>query len=258
MGRFDGEFQVAAVDVVGPQRLEVGVELGARVSVGLRVPGQPAAGRQIQKRQQLRLREDRGPGNPDVLDLGGRTLGHGEGDVDAIALQGRDGGDDLRAVEAARQVLALDLLLGAVEQGPVERSAIGQACIPERRAQNVLVELLVATELDAGDRRPLLDDHHQHVAIDLDAHILEQAQAEQGLDRGRAFFVVVGIAHAHRQGCKDGPCLYPLQPFHPDVTHLERVDRPCGTGCHAQGHCHRKQVSANTFELHVVLSEAVE
>jgi len=82
----------------------------------------------------------------------------------------------------------------------------------------------------AGDRGPLLDDHDQHVAIHVDAHILEQAQVEQRADGSGAAFVVIGVAHLKRQRSEDGAGFNALQSFDADVAHREGLYGPGGGG----------------------------
>ena len=164
LGGIDAEFQVAAAQVVRAQRLQVGIELGARVAVGLGVPAQPAAGVEVEQALERRLAERIVADDPDFVDAGRLALGHRERQVDAVALDGRHGGHDLGAVQAPVDVLALEFLLGAVGQGLVIRTAFGQADLAQRLLQRVLVEFLGAHEIDVGHRRTLFDDHDQHVA----------------------------------------------------------------------------------------------
>ncbi len=53
LGRVDPEFKIAAAEVIGAQRLQIGIELGPRVAIGLGVPTQPAACVQIEQVQEL-------------------------------------------------------------------------------------------------------------------------------------------------------------------------------------------------------------
>jgi hypothetical protein len=55
------------------------------------------------------------------------AFGDLEGHVDAISFERRHGGDDLRGVQALAEVLALDLLLRAVDEGLVERQTLADA-----------------------------------------------------------------------------------------------------------------------------------
>jgi hypothetical protein len=244
LGGVDAEFEVAPVEVVGTQRLEVGVELCARVAVRLRIPGQEATRIEVEQALERGFAEGLVADNVDFLDLRGLALGDGEGQVHAVALDRRDGGDHLRTVQALVDVLALQLLLGAVRQGLVVRSALGQADLAQRFLQRVLVEFLGAREVDVCDRGTLFHDHHQHVAIHFEPDILEQAEREQRADRGRTFFIVVLVADAKGQRREHGAGLDPLQAFDPDVAHGERVHGPgirherhrddCRNGTHAK------------------------
>ena len=129
-----------------------------------------------------------------LLDAGDVAFVDVERDVDAIALDRRHGGGDLDAVQAVRQVLALEFLLGAVDRGLVEDLGLADADFLERLDQHVLVEFLGAGEVDRGDRRPLFDQHHQHVVFLFQPDVLEKAGGVQRLDRGDALFIVEGIA----------------------------------------------------------------
>src|SRR3990167_6555918 len=76
-------------------------------------------------------------------------------------------------------LLALDLLLGAVDQVAVEGQPFTDARVLQRLDQDVLVELFQADEGDGLDDRALFDDQHRDAAVDLDAHVLEQAGGKQ-------------------------------------------------------------------------------
>jgi hypothetical protein len=143
-----------------------------------------------------------------------------------VTLEGRHRGLHLGPVQAARQVLALDLLLGAVDQGLVERQALADARVLQRLQQLILVELFQADEVDDLDDRPLLDDHDHHFALDLDAHVLEQAGAEQRAQRRGTLVIVVGVADAKRQRREHGAGIGALQALDADVLEHERLDRP--------------------------------
>jgi hypothetical protein len=155
------------------------------------------------------------------------TLGHVEADVDAVALDGRDRRRDLGAVEAAREVLALQFLLGAVGQRLVEGLAFANADVLQRLGQRLGVEFLQADEVDVGDDGALVDDDDDGIAVDADAHVLEQAGREQSAQRGGALVVVVGVADAERQRAEDGAWVGALQALDADVLQHER------------GHCER-------------------
>ena len=222
----DGELEVAAVQVVSAQCLEIGIELGARIAVRLRVPGEPTTGGQLELPKQRPFGELLVAGDADVADLRDLAFADGEGDVDAVAFHRRDGGDDLGPVQAARQVLALEFLFGAVGQGTVERLAFADAHVLQRFGERVLVELLESDEGHRRDDRPLFDDDDDHVVVDVQSHVLEQAGGEQRTQCGRPLLVAVGIADAEGQRAEDGAGVGPLQAFDADVLQHEGLDRP--------------------------------
>mmetsp|Transcript_13957 Transcript_13957/g.38069 ORF Transcript_13957/g.38069 Transcript_13957/m.38069 type:complete len:298 (-) Transcript_13957:2091-2984(-) len=226
LGGGDVELQIATVQVVAADRFQVGVELGARVAVGLGVPGQPAGRRLLQQAEQRALGEHLAPQDADLGDLGRLALGHVEADIDAVALDRGDGGRDLGAVEAAREVLALEFLLGTVGQRLVEGLALADADVLQRFGQGLGVELLEADEVDVGDDRALVDDDDDGIALDADANVLEQAGCEQRAQRRGAFFIVVRVTDAEGQRREHGAGVGALQAFDADVLQHEGVDRP--------------------------------
>ncbi len=226
----DGKLQIAAIQVVGAQGLQVGIELGARVAVGLGVPGQPTAGGLLEQAGQRALGKDLVAQNADFTDFGRLTLGHLEADVDAIAFQRGDGGGDLGAVKAAGQVLALEFLLGTVSQRLVEGLALADTHILERLGQCLGIKLLETDEAHRRNDGALLDHDDSRVTIDLDAHILEQAGGEQGADRGRTLLLVVGLPDAERQRGEHGTGVGALQALDTDVLEYEGIDGPGRAG----------------------------
>src|SRR5258708_5447161 len=137
--RLDAEVEVAAVLVVRAQVLEVGRELFARIAVVLGVPGEPAGAAQHELVEQLALAKGVRADQVDAADLGDLALGHGDVDADAVALERRDGGLHLGGVQAARQILPLDLELGVIEQRTVEDAAFGHAELAQDLAHVLLL-----------------------------------------------------------------------------------------------------------------------
>ena len=253
LGRFDAELQITARQVIGAQGLDIGIELGARVLVRLGVPAQPAAGIEIEQVAQGRFTEHLVANNADFLYLGPITLGDRERKVDPVALHRRHRGNDFSRVQAAIDVLAFEFLFGPVQQGTVKRPTVSQSDFAQGLAQGIFVELLVAAEPDVGDGGPLLDDHHQHIAIDFDPDILEQPQREQRLDRGGSLFVIVRVANPDRQGRENRPGLDPLQALDANVAYRKRIDRPCRTGEPSGRDDERKKTAAKSIELHFLI-----
>jgi hypothetical protein len=190
----DAEFEKAALQVVRAQGLEVGVELGARIAVGLGVPAEPAPRVEVEQVLERGFAERLVADDAHLLDARSLTFSDGEGQIDAVALHRRHRGHDLGTVETAVDVLALEFLLGAVGKGLVKRPPLGEANLAHAFLQRVLVELARAHEIHVGDRGALLDHDHEHIARGLEAHVLEQTQGIQGADGCSAFVVVVFVA----------------------------------------------------------------
>ena len=243
------ELQVAALQIVRTQGFEVGVELRARIAVALGVPAQPAARVLVEQALEGGFAEGLVADDADVLDARRLALGDGEGEVHPVAFYGRDGGDDFGAVEALVDVLALELLLGAVGQRLVVGAAIGQADVAHGLLEHVLVELARTGEVHVGDGRALLDDDHEHAAHGFQAHVLEQAQGKQRADRGSALLVVVFVAHAQGNGREHRSGFNALQAFHADVLDLEGVERPGSLGGKDHGCNGRHGARTEAMEL---------
>jgi hypothetical protein len=191
----------------------------------LRVPGQPArrAQREFvgQRLFRNRLRAD----EVDRADLRHRALGHREVDADAVALERRHGRLHLGRVPAARQVLALQLLLGGLERGAVEYPPLRDPHFTQHLAQVVGLELLDAREIDWRDRRPLLDIHDQHFVLDVEAHVLEEPGREKRAQRLLRLFLGHRLADLDRQVAEHGARLGALQPSTRMSLHHERLER---------------------------------
>ena len=238
LGGVDAKVHIATRQVVRAQLFQISVELEARVPVGLGVPAEPAACIEVEQIAQLAFLERLRADNAHFFDLGHLTLGDGKSQIDPIALDRGDGGEHLRAIEAAVDVLALEFLLGLVSQRPVEGLTLVQARLTKRLAKDVLVKLLDADEVDLCDGRALFDHHNEHRAFNFQPHVLEQAQTEQRAYGRRALFIVERLVDAQGDGRKDGSGLNPLQAFDTDLFDHERLDsqrqRAGHRGCHEQ------------------------
>ncbi|TLD44349.1 MAG: hypothetical protein FAZ92_03390 [Accumulibacter sp.] len=227
--RLDAEFEIAAIQVVRAQRLEVRRQLLPRVLVVLGVPADPATRLLLHDGQQVLLANGIGADDVDLPDARRLTLVDGEVDRHPVALEWCDGRRDRHRVPAARQILPLQLLLGLLQRCPVEGPRDGDAHFLQSLDQLVLVELLQADKIDLRDRRALLDDDDHHPAIHLDADILEEAGGKQRLDRLRSLLVGHRLADLDRQIAEDRAGLDALNSLDADVAHGERLDRHrCG------------------------------
>ena len=199
MGRIDAELEKAAREVIGTQRLQIGVELGARIAVRLGVPAHPAARVQIEQIAQSGVGKSLVAHDLDLTNFGRPTLGDRERQIDAVAVQWCGRRDHLSAVQTATDVLTLEFLLGLVRQSFVIRPPLGQAHILQCFGEDILVEFLEPHELHSRHGRPLFDHHHQHIALRFQTNILEQAQSKQRSNGGRALIVRITITHSKGQ-----------------------------------------------------------
>ena len=233
--RVDAEIQITTLQVIRAQCLQVSIQLATRVAIGFGVPAQPAARILVKLFFQCGFTECLVTNDSNVIDFGGFTFCHGERQVHTIALNRGDGCHHFRAVQAAIDVLALEFLLCTICKCLVKGAAFSQAHIAHRFLQRFLVKFFGAYKLDTGNRGALFHHHDQHIAIGLQAHILEQAQGKQGANCCCAFVIVVVITDTQRDGREDRPGLHTLQPFDTNVLNLERLQCPSCLGCTEQG-----------------------
>ena len=106
------------------------------------IPGQPARGRQLEQAKQFLFLEGSSTDDVDLADFGGVAFDNIEVDADTIALQRRYGGGDLGRVFSTREILALQFLLGLVEQGAVENASSGDTDFAQRLDDRVGLEFL--------------------------------------------------------------------------------------------------------------------
>ena len=234
LGRLDREFQVTAVQVERAQRFQVGGQLLLRVQIVLRVPRQPVGRGQLHLVAQVAFLEGLVADDIDLANLGGRAFVHREGDRHTIGVDRRNGSRHVGGVVAARDVLALDFLLGAVDQRLVVVARFGHAHATQCAAQCVLVELLEADELELRDGRTLFNTHHQHVAFGANLHVLEEAGVVERADRLGALLVGEGLTYLHGQIAEHGTRFDALYPLHANVLHDERLHCMSLTGSHGQ------------------------
>ena len=133
--RVNLELQITARQIVGAQRLQIGVEFGPGVLVRFGVPAEPPAGIEVEQRAQSAFAEGLVANNPDLLDGGPFAFGDSEREVDPVAFDRRYSGHHLGSVKAAVDVLTLELLLGAIQHCLVEGAAVGKPGVTQRIAQ---------------------------------------------------------------------------------------------------------------------------
>ena len=219
--RLDRELEIAAVHVEGAQCLQVGIELGARVAVALAVPGEPAHLGELEQVQQCRSRKASAPtmrmslmraASPSVI-------------VKVTLTRLRSIGVTVVTTSAPYRLRLRYWRLISCSARSISALSNGRpfadAGVLQRLGQRLLVEFLQADEVDRGDDGAFVDDHDGRRALDLDAHVLEQAGGEQRAQRGRALLVVVGVADAERQRAEHGAGVGALQAFDADVLQHE-------------------------------------
>ncbi len=167
-------------------------------------------------------------GDIDLLDRGDLAFGDLDGHLDPITGLLGDDRVDLDAVLAAAIVLTTQFLLDLVEQRPVKDLAFGQSDPLQRLLEIIRGNVLVAIEGHARNRGPLLDHHHQGVAILLQPDILEEAGFKKGLDAFSGQALIELIPDLDRQVVKDGARRDPLQAFDADILDGEVLRRPEG------------------------------
>jgi hypothetical protein len=121
-----------------------------------------------------------------------------------------------------RQVLALQLLLGAVDQRLVVVTAEREPDRVQRLGQVVLVEFVEACEVDRADRRAFLHLHDDDVAFVRDLDVVEEAGRIERADGVGSLVVGEGVALLDGQVRENGVRFDALQAFEPDVPHHER------------------------------------
>ena len=221
LGRIDLELHVTTVEVIRTQGFQVTRELLARVLVFVGKSCQPAAGAEGELVEQVFFFKGLVADDIDRLDARGLTFHDGDIDRHAVALQRGDGGLEFDRVLALVVELALQFRLDAVEHRAVEGAAFGQAGIFQAFAQRLFLDRLVTAEIDLGDGRALVHDHDQHIAFALEAHIFEEAGAEQCTHQFAAVRIGHRIAGLHRQVIEHRASGDALQAFDADILDLE-------------------------------------
>src|SRR5690606_2643652 len=211
LGRADIHVDVAAVQVIGTQTLQVTGQLLAGVLVVVLEEGQPVGGLQLEQVHQVFIGEY---GVADHVDVGNGC--HGtfvDGDLQrhAVTRLRNHFGLDLGRIAALGNVLALQLVTHTFEGGALEDLAFGQTGLIQALEQIFGGDGLVAFDLDTGDGRTLDHGDDQHVAIATKLDVLEEAGAEQGAGGIDQLAIIHLLAHVERQRAKHAARRHPLQ-----------------------------------------------
>ena len=177
----------------------------------------------------------------DLPDFSRVTFVNIEVDRNPITFEGRHRRCDYNPVLAASQVLTLQLLLGFFEQTSIERPGNGEARILQAFEQHVFLELNQADKIDLCDSRPLFHCYHNNIAINFDAHILEESGSKQSLDRLRRLIIVHYIADLDREITKHRSSFCSLYTIDANIHDGKRFEGGCAR-CKKRGNHTRKQV----------------
>ena len=159
----------------------------------------------------------------DATDLGHRALFDVETHAHTVTLHRADYGLDGGAILALTQILALDFLFRLLQHGAVKNHSLGETDLLEPLLHLVAGKGLVAGEVNLGNRRTLLQRHHQHVAFGFQTHVLEKTGGVERLDGLRRTLIVHGLANFDRQVIEDSAGLRALNAFDTNVLDHERL-----------------------------------
>ncbi len=90
---------------------------------------------------------------------------------------------DAHTVPAMTEVLLVQVLLDQIEHRPVEGLAGGKAHVFQALLQILGLDLLVAGDLEALDRRPLDHRDDEVVAVPAQLHVAEEIRCVEGTNR---------------------------------------------------------------------------
>ena len=225
LGRLDLEVGVAAVHVVGAELFQIAGQGFARVAVVLLVPGQPIRRFQLERLEHVLVLELGVADQVDHLDLGALALLDVDHDVDLVARQVGDLGVHAHRVFAAAEILIGEVLLDFVEHRPVEGLALRETDVAQALLQILGLDVLVALDLELGDRRPLDHHHQQGVAVAPQLHVAEEARGVQRAHGLADALLIEVIADVDRQVIEYRALGYALQSFDANVPDGERILR---------------------------------
>src|SRR3569833_1222682 len=171
LGGLDVEVDVAAIEIIGPQRLEVGCEFLLGVLIVLADHRHQGRRPELKHLEQFCGTEVAIANQIDLADFGDFALVDLETDVDAVAFQRFGLAGDLDAVFAAREILAFEFTLHLFEGRTIEDATHNKTKTQQRVSELFGANIFIAGEFDLVDGRPLLDRHHQDITDALQAHI---------------------------------------------------------------------------------------
>jgi hypothetical protein len=132
-----------------------------------------------------------------------------------------DRGVDLRGVLAARAVLVLQERLHVLEHRTVESLALRESDVAQALVEVLVLDVLVAVDLEALDGRTFVDHDDQRVAFPAQLDVAEEPGVVQGAHRLAHALRRQRVADVDRQIVVDRSLGHALQAFDADVTHRE-------------------------------------
>jgi len=239
LGRGDVHVDIAAVQIVGAQPLQITGQLLAGILVVVLEERQPVAGLQLEQVDQLLVSEYRVTHHVDVLD--GRHAAFVDSDLQGhtVARLGNHFCLDLRRITALGHILALQLVAHALQRGTLEDLTLGQPGLIQALEQVFGGNRLVALDLDAGNGRPLNYADDQDVAVATQLDILEEAGFEQRAGGLYQTLVADLITDAQRQGAEHAARRDTLQAIDANIVDGEGLGLNCGD--HERGHSRGEQ-----------------
>ncbi len=233
LGGRDVHVDVAAVQVVGTQTLQVTGQFFAGILVVILEERQPVGGLELEQLTQGVVIEHVVANDVDVLDGSDGALVDLDLQGHTVARLRHHLGVDLGRVAALGHVLALQLVTHAFEGSTLEDLAFGQARLLQALHQVFGTDRLVAFDLDARHRRALDHIDDQHVAITVQLDVLEEPGLEQRAGRLHQAPVIGLVAHVQGQGTEDAAGGNPLQAIDADIGDGEGLgvnfsDHQCG------------------------------
>ena len=211
LGGADIHVDVAAVQVVGAQALEVTGQFLAGILVVVLEEGQPVGGLQLEQIDQIFIGEHGVADHVDVGDGSNGAFVDGDFQRHTVTRLRNDFGFDLGRIATLSDILALQLVTHAFEGGALEDFALGQTGLVQALEQVFCSDGLVAFDLDTGDGGTLDHGNHQHVTIATELDILEEAGTEQGAGGIDQLAIIYLLAHVERQRAEYAACGNPLQ-----------------------------------------------
>ena len=216
------ELEVTAIEVPGSQGLEIGVELGLGVLIGGRQDGPGGWDTEFDLIQQGVVIEHLVADDVDMLDQCDGAFGDIDVDLDAVLVELLDLGTDAHTVLALTVVDLLELAGELLEQGVVEYPAFYDTDVRQCFLEHIVGQVIVAFEVDLGDRWTLLHLYDQRIAFPEQSDVSEEAGPVQLSDGEAELPRVDGVTDLYRQIVEQGAIVEPLQAVDADLPDGER------------------------------------